>query len=74
MSEIKKTCGNCRHFDLFEPDPCLSWCNAPVPLCAINPDGDSCAPGYDATNCPCYQPTPLVASIGRNEAEEDDGA
>lgn len=59
MNEPKKTCGTCRH---AKPCALQGWrCDVSIPI------RHQVALDDDATDCLCYEPTPLVASIGRNK-------
>lgn len=64
-----KTCGNCRSFGENKSRPASSRCRYPMPNCVV--ETDLISPWTVACDCPCYQPTPLVASIGRNEAVQE---
>lgn len=64
-----KTCGNCRHFERWITLNYQAYgfgrCSHKKPMIVTK----ICQPTVDseADRCECYQPTPLAASIGRNE-------
>lgn len=69
MSAPKRTCGTCRHFRSGD-NGVRHACVAPVPNCVDAGERYSVERRDDATNCPCYEPKTLIASIGRNEKPE----